>query len=161
MTILEPTIEACKTLNAPFDNYMVTEDGRVIRKEHTSKKLPRHRKDGTRDTFNKYFPQREVKDHLNKKTGYHQVSIRKTGMTGFGGFTKYVHDLVAEQFIGPRPEGYDIDHVDGNRSNNHYTNLEYVTRQENIRRAWVRRLAKEKGEYDDSRCCKNSFYGDN
>lgn len=143
---MEPTVLAFRTLNAPFENYAITEDGKLYRKEHYSVKKVRRNREGIQTTFNKYFEQRPVKDHLNKKTGYHQVSIRKTGMTGSGGFTKYIHDLVAEQFIGPRPEGMDIDHVDGNRSNNHYTNLEYVTRQENIRRAWVRRLAKEKGE---------------
>lgn len=32
------------------------------------------------------------------------------------------------------PEGYEIDHVDGNKLNNAWSNLELVTKQENIRR---------------------------
>lgn len=48
-----------------------------------------------------------------------------------------VHSLVAECFIGPRPEGLQIDHIDGNRANNHKDNLEYVTPKENIQRAWA------------------------
>lgn len=32
------------------------------------------------------------------------------------------------------PEGYEVDHVDGNRLNNAWDNLELVTRQENMRR---------------------------
>lgn len=32
------------------------------------------------------------------------------------------------------PEGYEVDHVDGNKLNNAWHNLELVTKQENIRR---------------------------
>ena len=44
----------------------------------------------------------------------------------------YVHKLVAEYFIGPRPEGLVIDHIDGNYLNNRVDNLRYVTRSENV-----------------------------
>ena len=43
----------------------------------------------------------------------------------------FVHRLVAEAFIGPRPIGKEINHIDGNPANNSAANLEYVTRQEN------------------------------
>lgn len=32
------------------------------------------------------------------------------------------------------PEGYEVDHVDGNKLNNAWSNIELVTRQENMRR---------------------------
>lgn len=54
-----------------------------------------------------------------------------------------VHLLVAEAFIGPRPAGMEVDHVYGNKSNFHVSNLEYVTRSENMRRAWARRRAAQ------------------
>lgn len=47
----------------------------------------------------------------------------------------YVHAMVAEVFIGPRPEGYDINHKDGIKTNNAVTNLEYTTHLENVRHA--------------------------
>ena len=42
-----------------------------------------------------------------------------------------VHSLVAECWLGERPEGWDVDHIDGDRDNNLYTNLRYVSHQDN------------------------------
>lgn len=46
-----------------------------------------------------------------------------------------VHGLVAEAFIGPRPIGVQVNHIDGDRTNNSATNLEYCTDSENKRHA--------------------------
>ena len=43
-----------------------------------------------------------------------------------------VHSLVAETFIGTRPEGMEVCHGDGNHTNNHVGNLRYGTRSENM-----------------------------
>lgn len=45
---------------------------------------------------------------------------------------KYVHHLVMEAFVGPRPEGFDIRHLNGNPSDNRLSNLRYGTRRENV-----------------------------
>lgn len=47
-----------------------------------------------------------------------------------------VHVLVLEAFVGPRPIGYDCNHRDGNKSNNHVDNLAWVTHNENMKHAW-------------------------
>ena len=46
-----------------------------------------------------------------------------------------VHRLVAAAFLGPRPEGLQINHLDGDRINNAAANLEYCTPSENMRHA--------------------------
>jgi len=43
-----------------------------------------------------------------------------------------LHILVATTFLGPRPEGLVVAHLDGDKSNNRLENLAYVTQRENI-----------------------------
>ena len=43
----------------------------------------------------------------------------------------FIHHLVARAFIGKRPTGLVIDHIDRNRLNNHASNLRYTTYREN------------------------------
>ena len=42
------------------------------------------------------------------------------------------HSAVAAAFIGPRPEGHDVRHLDGNALNNHISNIAYGTRAQNV-----------------------------
>lgn len=52
------------------------------------------------------------------------------------GTTRFVHDVVATSWLGQRPtEDHVIDHKDNNPKNNSVSNLEWVTRSENARRA--------------------------
>lgn len=44
----------------------------------------------------------------------------------------YIHTLVAAAFIGPRPEGLNICHNDGDPSNNYVGNLRYDTQGSNM-----------------------------
>jgi hypothetical protein len=64
---------------------------------------------------------------IHPKTGYCMLMLS-------GGKNKYVHRLVAESFH-PLSEfiGAQVNHKDGNKQNNYYQNLEWVTRSENIR----------------------------
>jgi hypothetical protein len=43
-----------------------------------------------------------------------------------------IHALVASAFLGPRPDGHEINHIDHDRSNNRVENLEYVTHPRNM-----------------------------
>jgi len=60
---------------------------------------------------------------------------------------KTIHQLVANTFLGPTPEGKEINHKDGNKLNNRLENLEYITRSENIRHAFkLGLITRLKGE---------------
>jgi len=48
----------------------------------------------------------------------------------------FVHRLVLLAFVGPLPPNCDVNHIDGNKINNHLSNLEYVTRSKNILHAY-------------------------
>lgn len=42
-----------------------------------------------------------------------------------------VHRIVARVFLGKCPKGYEVDHIDGDKKNNHVSNLRYIPMQEN------------------------------
>ncbi len=44
----------------------------------------------------------------------------------------FIHKVVAECWLGKKPEGMQVDHIDRNSLNNHYTNLRYVTKSEQM-----------------------------
>lgn len=78
-----------------------------------------------------------------KKQRYCSVKICHKGNID----TTNVHVIVARCFIGIRPNGYQINHIDGNRLNNNVLNLEYCTASENINHAFKLGLIKPaKGE---------------
>jgi hypothetical protein len=61
--------------------------------------------------------------------GYFRVGLSNQGQRTFC----QVHRLVVQEFIGPIPEGMDVDHIDHNRTNNRVENLRIVSRRENLR----------------------------
>lgn len=64
------------------------------------------------------------------KTGYHQVTLFINKQPK----RIKIHRLVGLLFIENKPKDYEelqINHKDGNKSNNHYSNLEYCTSYEN------------------------------
>lgn len=71
-----------------------------------------------------------------------------------------VHKLVAECFIGPRPNGFVIDHIDRNKLNNSVSNLRYVSVSTNTANTPVRKSnsTNEKFIYWSSRRNKFELY---
>ena len=58
------------------------------------------------------------------------LSLRFKGVDG-SYRTHYVHTLVLENFVSPRPPGMEVCHCDGNRQNNAVGNLRWDTRSGN------------------------------
>ena len=100
--------------------------------------------DGT--VFSKRF-QRPIKPFANRK-GYVYVDL----FDGEKKVRRGVHQLVAEHFLEKPDYPCEVDHLDSDKANNHVSNLEYVTRLENLKRSnegkgrKVAKMDKETGE---------------
>ena len=73
-----------------------------------------------------------VKWLFNSKTGYVFIHLSRDGKP----YNRYVHRLVADAFCDNNHYGMEINHIDGNKLNNHCDNLEWCTRSENIKHAF-------------------------
>jgi len=66
------------------------------------------------------------------RNGYKRIHLSNSGKAK----TYTLHRLVAEYFI-PNPENKPfVNHIDGDKLNCHYTNLEWNTQKENVQHAW-------------------------
>lgn len=64
---------------------------------------------------------------LPDKRGYLRVSLwTEKGCRKFS-----IHKLMAETFLGVRPDGHVVRHLDGDNSNNNISNIAYGTRAQN------------------------------
>lgn len=114
-----------------IEGYSISEKGDV----YTHKKFI---KAGKYEIENQ--PIRKLKPWLNTK-GYPQVDLGK--------HTKKVHRLVAIAFI-PNPENKpQVNHIDGVKTNNEITNLEWVNNADNQKHAWKIGLSKAKKGKDN------------
>lgn len=98
-------------------HFIVSENGKVKSLDRNYKKS-----DGT------ICPMRgkELSPFISN-VGYIRIALRKNGKP-----IKYsVHRLVAQAFLEKELGRDFVNHLDGNRLNNHYSNLEWVSMQEN------------------------------
>lgn len=93
-----------------FPKYIISEDGLTIKGLGRIKKT--------------------LSQNINKD-GYFQVGLYLDNKK----YCRRVHRLVAETYI-PNPSNYPVvNHIDGNKLNNHYTNLEWCTVEHNNQHA--------------------------
>ena len=68
-----------------------------------------------------------------KRGKYIQVSCKKQDKWQ----TIRVHRLVAKAFLPDWDEDLTVDHIDGDRLNNHYSNLRMLSQPDNVRKYWT------------------------
>ena len=61
---------------------------------------------------------RILKPYLNRPDGYLRVD--------FYGRHHYIHRLVADRFLGGNHDGMKVVHIDGDKANNHLSNLRWI-----------------------------------
>ena len=113
-----------KVLNTNAAIYRITDDGRIFSQQKI--KIPLCTKGRVWSGEIKLIikPEKELSYIINNR-GYKSVHM--------AGKTKMVHRLVAEYFC-PNPDPSTkkwVNHLDGNKLNNHYSNLEWCTIKEN------------------------------
>ncbi len=102
-----------------YSNYMISDEGKIRNVNRTS----RH--------------------SVREKGGYFVTDLYKNGKRK----TARVHRLVAEAFI-PNPENKpEVNHLNGNKKDNRVLNLEWTTKQENMRHAAANGLTSHVPSY--------------
>lgn len=81
-----------------------------------------------RDTIGQRTQAGHIMRHRRDGSKYLRCSLFRDGAE----YNALVHVLVAEAFIGPRPPGLEVDHVDWSKTNARACNLRYVTRRANL-----------------------------
>lgn len=101
-----------------YDNkYSVTDDGRV---------------------FSHFFNKKKLMTPCINSCGYYLIGLHKNKKRT----SHNVHRLVAITFLQKDENGKEINHIDGNKLNNHVSNLEWVTSSENSIHAFKLELRK-------------------
>lgn len=101
-----------------FPDYAVSSVGRIMRLTYAYR--------------SRTYPGKIIKAHPNR-AGYVKVTLCRKKKH----YQRDVHRIVTETFLGPCPEGHEVNHKNGNKSDNAVANLEYLTRSQNHKHAYA------------------------
>ena len=104
-----------------YDKYQISNFGNVKRKKsvvlYSNNKVA-------------IYKERPLKKEISR--GYHRVSFSEKNIVN----RFLVHRLVAQHFIKNENKKKCVNHLDGNKFNNHYSNLEWCTHSENEKHSY-------------------------
>jgi len=136
---METIAEVWNPVNG-FPDYEVSNHGRVRSLDRTQS-YSKRMKSGLEVVVQRSIQGRILK-LINHSSGYEAVSLGS-------GNKRLVHRLVAAEFLG-LTNSKEVNHIDGNKKNNNVSNLECVTRLENVRHSVDTGLMKRNGEDNPS-----------
>lgn len=114
-----------------YPNYEISNMGRVRALKYYS------------NIHKKYYDREII---LKEKTNMH--GYKMVGLSNSDGRKSFsIHRLVAKAFIKNSNNYKEVNHIDGNKANNCYINLEWCTRKSNILHAYRIGLKKPIQEY--------------
>jgi len=90
-----------------------------------------------------------LKQHVTPK-GYAMIGLHVDGHLR----TASVHSLVMIAFVGPRPLGLEVNHINFKRADNRVSNLEYVTGKDNTNHSHGNYMATVPGRTGDGHWSK-------
>jgi len=102
-----------------YESYEAHPDGYIRSIDHEV----RSRGGGTR------MVRGRVLNPTTRPDGYRQICLSQDGVKRL----YLVHCVIARTFLGPRPDGFDVCHGDGNKANNRVENLRYDSKSANNR----------------------------
>jgi len=128
---------------ADDSNFLVSENGEVKRLNHIHIGT-----DGR-----KYIRPERIEKQTLLPNGYFRTRL--------GPIEKYIHRLVCETFVkNPDPNKFNVvNHLDGNKQNNHYTNLEWTDNAGNMKHASENGLINRTSEKRKKQCPINAKVG--
>lgn len=114
-----------------YPNYQISNLGRVKTLKFYS------------NVHKKYYDRELILKEKTNRFGYKFVGLSNQN----GRKNKAIHKLVAEAFIENKNNYKEVNHIDGNKSNNCVDNLEWCTRRENVLHSYKLGLKKPIKEY--------------
>jgi HNH endonuclease/NUMOD4 motif len=118
--IYSPTLEQWRPIAGWEGIYTISDHGRVFSSPRTV-----WRKDGDGMQAVRRAG-KFLKPH--DRNGYPSVGLKDGGRSE----RCYIHRLVCQTFNGPQPDGHEVAHNDGTRTNSHSVNLRWASRRDNM-----------------------------
>jgi hypothetical protein len=136
-------METWKEVESKGIKWLVSTEGRIKTVDHETE-YTRVRK-GVAQTFKSKF-KGKLLALVKTKTGYHEVYSMKNGVR----VHHLVHRLIGMAYVEGYSKELTINHIDGNKLNNHPSNLEWVSVAKNTQHQWETGLVNLRGENSPS-----------
>ena len=132
-------MEQWKEIQHKDVTWIVSSHGNIRAPAHSI--LMTRKRDGQIQEFEYAVPERDVSMCLTK-SGYFEVAIMRNSKR----VKSLVHRLVGLAHVPGYSEGLSINHIDGNKQNNNFENLEWVSLARNTQHEWETGLVDLWGE---------------